>query len=109
MATKPNKLPLRPVFPITAPPKTPREGRHASPISWGGTPNLTDAQAKALRKEQKRVQKTHTDDAVAAATLGVNVAMHASGSAPGSYTRMITVPFMSKRATLGTISIGHIG
>ena len=51
VATKPKKLPLRPVFPPTAPPRTPREGRLASPIGWGGTPNLTDAQAKALRKE----------------------------------------------------------
>lgn len=79
--SRPDFLPAQPIFPLTGPPKTPREGRLANPVGWDGAHNFTDAQAKAFRKVQKRVQKALVDDAAAAA-IGVNQAMFASGSAP---------------------------
>ena len=47
---RPKSLPAHPIFPLLGPPATIREGRLSTPIAWDGTPNLTDAQASALRK-----------------------------------------------------------
>lgn len=81
-ASEPSRLPAKPLFPITGPAHTPREGRLSSPIGWGGTPNLTNAQALSLRKEQKQMQEKLTNDAITTAGRKVSKAMHASGTAP---------------------------
>ena len=107
-AKKPKKLFHRPVFPITGLVDTPREGGLASPIGCDGTPNLTNAQVKAPRNEQKLLQKALTDEAVAVANRRVSEAMLASGSAPKFLYRSDYRAIHVKEGDLGAASTGPI-
>ena len=58
IVVRPSSLPAHPIWPLRGPPTTDRIGRLSQSIGWDGAPNLTEAQASALRKLKKKVQKT---------------------------------------------------
>lgn len=78
----PATLPLHPVWPLRGTPTTDRTGRLSQPIGWDGTPNLTEAQATALKKLRTKVQTDPTAAAVEEAAEAVRLAMSASGTMP---------------------------
>ena len=87
VASRPTTLPLHPLWTIRGPPTTERTGRLSQPTGWDGTPNLTEAQATALRKLRKKVQINLTAAAAAEAALEVRLAVSASGAMPLSFYR----------------------
>ena len=81
-------MPPPPIFLVAGKATAPRTGRLARQSGWDGTKNLAQAQALALRKDQKKIQRGLTKAAIDEANRRVKNAMHGSGVMPKFMYRM---------------------